>query len=345
MSTDPILVGLDVGGTKILAVGMERVPTGGTLHQDSASSAKPERVPMGAVAPVAVAEYQVPTPEVASELVDALVACVATVSAGRPIAAVGVGLPAFLGLDGVARRAPHLHTVVGVDVGAELRARLGVPVHIDNDANCAAWAAHRIDAPTSRSVVAVTLGTGIGAGLILDGHLLRGAHGFAGEPGHMIVDADGPQCACGQHGCWEVWASGAGLARVAQREAAEARLPEMLAAVGGELDAIDSPMVTRAAAAGSSEALAVLERYGWWVAVGLLNLVNIVDPATIVLGGGIVADGDLVLDPIRRQLATFATIDGVASAPVDLRISALGPSAGAIGAALLAGSTGIVGQL
>jgi glucokinase len=317
MSDQPVLVGLDVGGTKVLAMAIE------------------------AAGPLAVvAEHQVPSPGSTHDLLEVLATCVATVAGSRPVAAVGVGVPGFVDLGGVARRAPHLAAVVDVDVGALIRDRLGVPVHVDNDANCAAWAAHRVDAPGSQSTVAVTLGTGIGAGLVLDGRMWRGAHGFAGEPGHMMVDAQGPECACGQHGCWEVWASGAGLGRVARHEAEQGRAPDLLARAGGSHHGIDSPMVTAAAAEGSAEAQAVLERYGWWVAVGLVNLVNTLDPQSVVLGGGIVANGDLVLDPIRRQLATFPTLAGVqGGAVLDLRISSLGPKAGAIGAAWLAGGS------
>lgn len=307
MDDDRLLVGLDVGGTKVLATAIE----------------------MRDGKPVVVAEHQVATPSSREGLLDVLVAGAQNVAGDREMATVGVGLPGYIDLANVLRKAPHLTNAVGVAIVAELEARLGCPVRVDNDANCAGWAAFKVDAPDAKVLAAVTLGTGIGGGFVIDGSVWRGAHGFAGELGHMIVDATGPPCACGQHGCWEVWASGAGLGRLARRMADEGSAPDLVAGAGS-LESIESPMVTAAAAKGSGEALAILDRYGWWVAVGLMNLINIVDPDTIVLGGGIVANGDLVLAPIRRHLDAFVPL-----APVDLRISSLGPRAGAIGAALL----------
>ena len=319
MVTAPVLVGLDVGGTKILAVAVEQSAQG----------------------PVVVQQVKVPSGGTAEHLIGLLGDCVDQAAAGRPLQSIGMGLPAFIGLDGMVRRAPNLASIVGVDIASPLRARFGVPLAIDNDANCVGWAARVFDAPAASSLLAITLGTGIGGGVMLGPGLWRGFNGFAGEPGHMIVDAEGPLCACGQHGCWEMWASGNGLGRIARAAAAAGTAPELLGAAGGRADAIEGPMVTKAAAAGSSEAQAILDRYGWWVAVGLASLVNILDPETVVLGGGIVAEGELVLAPIRRQLATFELAGR--SATLDLRISSLGPTAGAIGAALLGGEAARTG--
>ena len=314
MATDPVLVGLDVGGTKILAVAVEQTPQG----------------------PVVVNQIKVQSGGPADHLIALLGDCVDQVAAGRTVRAIGMGLPAFIGLDGVLRRAPNLASIIGVDIASPIRARFGVPLTIDNDANCVGWAARALDAPQASSLLAITLGTGIGGAVMLGAGLWRGFNGFAGEPGHMIVDAQGPLCPCGQHGCWEMWASGQGLGRIARAAATAGTAPELLAAAGGHVEVIDGPAVTRAAAGGSVESLAILERYGWWVAVGLASLVNILDPETVVLGGGIVAEGELVLAPIRRQLATFELAGR--SASLDLRISSRGPTAGAIGAALLGGA-------
>ena len=128
------------------------------------------------------------------------------------VAAVGVGLPGLVDLDGTLRAAPNLHGGVGAAIRGPLADALGFPVVVDNDANCAAWA--EVVAGAGRGeghVVLVTLGTGIGGGIVVDGRLQHGAHGFAGEPGHMVVDPDGPLCPCGRHGCWERYASGNGL--------------------------------------------------------------------------------------------------------------------------------------
>ncbi len=134
--------------------------------------------------------------------------------------AIGVGLPGLIDRDGVLRMGPNLPGIVDLDVEEALADVLGRPVVVDNDANCAAWAEHRLGASQGHDhALLVTLGTGIGAGIIADRRLLTGAHGMAAEPGHMIVDPAGPRCPCGQRGCWERYASGSGLGFLA-REAA-----------------------------------------------------------------------------------------------------------------------------
>src|SRR5687768_5044950 len=133
------------------------------------------------------------------------------------------------------RVGPNLPDVVDLDVPGTLAPALGVPVVADNDATCAAWAEHRRGACRDASeAVVVTLGTGIGAGLVSDGRLIRGAHGMAGEPGHMTVDPDGPPCPCGRRGCWERYASGSGLARLAREAAVAGRADAVVARAGGD---------------------------------------------------------------------------------------------------------------
>lgn len=308
------VVGADIGGTKVLAalvsVGAPADPPRVVATRRTATAADPDRL----VADTA-----------------ALVAELAA-GAGVRVEAVGLGIPGFVDRGGVARQAPNLPSVIDVDLPAALRAATGRPVRADNDANCAAWAAHRVDAPEASTVVAVTLGTGIGGGLVVDGRLLRGAHGFAGEPGHMVVDPDGPDCVCGQRGCWEVWASGSGLGRLARRAVETGAAPGLAAAAAD--GPVDGPLVTRLAHAGDAEAEAVLDRFGRWVALGLANLANLVDPDVVVLSGGIVEEGVLVLDAVRTHLDGFATFGR--GRTIDVRISTLGPAAGALGAALLA---------
>jgi glucokinase len=260
-------------------------------------------------------------------------------AAGRtagPVApeAIGMGLPGFLGLDGVARQAPNLPAAIGLDVRGPLEDRFGVPVYADNDANCAAWAAHVVDAPDTDFLVAVTFGTGIGGGFVIDGDLVRGEHGFAGEPGHMIVDVDGTACVCGQHGCWEVYASGNGLGRLARQAVEAGRAPSLLAAAGGVVDHVDGPVVGTLVARGDAAAGAVMDEYAGWVAVGLVNLVNLLDPGVIVVGGGVVDLGDALMDRVRAALARYPT--AVRGRDVAIRPSSLGSRAGGMGAALLA---------
>ncbi|MGH9282337.1 MAG: ROK family protein, partial [Acidimicrobiales bacterium] len=178
-------VGIDVGGTKCLGVALDGA---------------------GAV----VAEHRVPTPDGPAEL---LVVLVDLVEALEPAAAVGVGLPGLVTIDGVLVLAPNLPGAADLDVQASLRARWPeAAIRVDNDATCAGWAEARVGAARGCSdAILVTLGTGIGGGIVSAGRVLRGAHGFAGELGHMVVDPNGPPCPCGQRGCWERFASGRGL--------------------------------------------------------------------------------------------------------------------------------------
>jgi len=304
-----VTVGVDIGGTKCLAVALAG-----------------NRV---------VAEGRVATPDGGAAVLDAIASLVVEVAGARPLAALGAGMPGLVDRDGVLRFAPNLPGVTGLPVRAELEARLGIPVRVDNDATCAAWAERAMGAATGLDdVVLITLGTGIGGGVITAGRLTRGANGFAGEVGHMVVDPTGPPCPCGQRGCWERYASGSGLARLA-REAAEAGgATAVLAMAGGDPAAIHGEHVTAAALAGDPDAQGLVAALGWWVGLGLANLANVLDPEAFVVGGGLVAMGDLLLEPVRVAFASL--LQGRAFRPaIPVVPAALGPRAGAIGAGCL----------
>ena len=249
---------------------------------------------------------------------------------------VGVGVPGMLSLDGTIVFSPNLPSTSGVDLGEVLSGRAGLHhVTLANDADAAAVAEHRLGA--ARGVddfVLVTLGTGIGGGLVVGGRLVRGPGGFAGEIGHVVVDPSGPRCPCGKRGCWERYASGAGVARLSREAAVGGRLGSVVALVG-DAEAVRGEDVTHAAAAGDREALAVLDEVGWWLALGIANLAAVLDPRCVVLGGGLVEASSLLLPPTRRHLVGL--LEAGAERPVlDVRAADLGPRAGAIGAALLA---------
>ena len=181
----------------------------------------------------------------------------------------------------------------------------------------------------------LTLGTGIGGGLVVDGQLVVGAHGFAGEVGHMVVDPSGPPCPCGQRGCWERFASGSGLGRLGREAAQAGRAPSLVELAGGDPEAVRGEHVTRAAAAGRPDALAVMESFAWWLGLGLANLVNLLDPEVVVVGGGLVEAGECLLGPTRRALSRLVQA-GHLRPEVPVLPARLGERAGAVGAALLA---------
>ena len=308
-----VAVGLDVGGTKCLGLAVG---------------------PGGAV----LAERRVPTPvEGGDALLDALAVVATEVAgaAGEPPASVGVGAPGLVDVDGVLRVAPNLRRAEGVAIAAGLGRRLGVAVQVDNDVTCAAFGEWLVGAAAGTAdVLLVALGTGIGGGLVVGGRLARGANGYAGEIGHMVVDPHGPPCPCGQRGCWERFASGAGLGRLAREAAAAGRAPGVEARAGGDCESVRGEHVTDAAEAGDPGAMAILDDFAWWLALGMANLTNILDPARIVLGGGLVDDASLYLDATRTAFAQLL-MGAVARPQVPIVPATLGSRAGAVGAALL----------
>jgi glucokinase len=321
----PLAVGIDVGGTKILGRVLD--------------PARPDQ---------AVAERRIDTPR-GREAVTAAVVTVAegllddpAVTAAGGVAAVGVGVPGLVDAGGVLRVGPNLPGVRDLDLGPALVRRLGRPATVDNDANCATWAEWRIGAARGADdVVMVTLGTGIGGGLVTGGRLQRGAHGFAGEPGHMMVDPAGPPCPCGRRGCWERFASGSGLGRLGRDAASAGRLHRAVELAGGDPEDVRGEHVAEAATAGDAEAVAVLQEFAWWVAVGIANLVDVLDPAVVVVGGGVVAEGELLLEPVRAAYEGLVLAGGERG-PVRIVGAELGAEAGAIGAALLAADTAAI---
>jgi glucokinase len=301
-------VGIDVGGTKALGVAIVD----------------------GAVAAV----RKIPTPPNAPDLLAALAAIRDELEeeAAEKVTAVGVGVPGLVDRQGVLRFAPNLKGAAGLDVRAGLEALVGVPVAVDNDATCAAWGEHQLGAAQGLDdVVLVTLGTGIGGGIICDGRIERGAHGFAGEMGHMVVDPHGPPCPCGRRGCWERFASGSGLGSLARQAALAGRADGVVMAAGGDPEAVRGEHVSMALAEGDEEAAAIVAEFAWWLALGLANLAYIFDPEAIVVGGGLVAMGEGLFGPTREALAGQLPLTTVSILP-----ATLGEQAGAIGAAFLA---------
>ena len=315
-----IAIGVDVGGTKALAVVMAR--DGRVLDEVRA----PTPHETGDVAGSATAAVLV---EQIRELCERQGVSVADVS-------IGIGLPGLLRRDGRLAYAPNLQSASGANLGALLSQSL-VSHHVfsENDANCAALAEHEWGAARGiDDFVMVTLGTGIGGGVFADGELVRGRSGFAGEIGLMVVLARGAPCRCGGHGCWERYASGGGLQRMTREAALDGRLPTLVARAGNPAN-VRAEDVTAAAASGLGEAVTVMREVGWWLALGLSNLVATLDCGHFVIGGGLSSSSDLVLPWAREYLAEL--VEGYTARPaLTLTSSMFGPRSGAMGAALVA---------
>ena len=305
-------VGIDVGGTKAQGVALDASGAIVTTAQ-RATPRGPRSLPV---------------------LIDTLVELAAELGVGSS-GTLGVGVPGLVTRAGVLRAAPNLDGVAEFDVSGELQARLGREVLVDNDATCATVAEWQSGAGRgTESMVLVTLGTGIGGGLVANGELQRGVNGFAGEFGHMVVDPNGPRCPCGRRGCWERYASGSGLAMLAREAATGRRLHHVVRHAGGDPQAVRGEHVQAAAREGDPEALAVIDDFARWVALGLSNLTNVCDPEMFVLGGGLAAGADLYLDPIVRWYGELLYQPHLRPVP-RVEFAQWGPLAGAVGAALL----------
>jgi glucokinase len=305
-------IGVDLGGTKMLV---------GVLDSDSR---------------VAWESRERSTGQSEERLVDLLVREIGVAREARPgVAAVGLGIPATIDHDrGVAISAVNL-PIEDLPIRELAGERTGLPVFVDNDANVAALAEHLYGAARGAdNAVMLTIGTGIGGGLILGGEIYRGATGAGAELGHVVIAMDGLPCQgnCPGHGCVETYASGTALGREA-REAAEREPDSALGAMLARGHEVDGKAVTEAALAGDPTAIGVFDLVGSRLGVALVSFANIFEPEVIVIGGGVIAAGDLLLDPARRELKARA-LPPMREIPV--RAAELGEDAGMIGAAAMA---------
>jgi glucokinase len=271
-----------------------------------------------------------------SELVDLLVRQVNAAHEARPDAsAVGLGIPATMDHDhGIAVSAVNL-PLEDLPIREQVSERVGLPVAVDNDANVAALAEHLYGAARGcDQAVMLTIGTGIGGGLILGGEVYRGAGGAGAELGHTVIDWDGPPCQgnCPGRGCVETMASGTALAREG-REAAEREPGSALGSMLADGHEVDGKAVTEAALAGDATAVAVFDLVGRRLGAALVTFANIFEPEVIVVGGGVMAAGDLLLEPARMVLRERALRP---MNKIPLVAAELGASAGLIGAAAMA---------
>ena len=286
MAAAPLAIGIDIGGTKIAAGVVDG--EGNVLARSLAQT--PSQSP--------------------AEVEDAIAAVVEELSRRHRAAAVGIGAAGFVDITGSdVLFAPHL-AWRNEPLRAAVSRRVGLPVRVDNDANAAAWAESKFGAGQGEEhLLCITLGTGIGGGLILGGQIYRGRYGLAGEFGHQQVVPGGHPCTCGNRGCWEEYASGNVLAREAQALAAGDReaAREMLSRAQGDITRISGQVVTDAAAAGDQAAIGLLADVGHWLGVGMANLAAALDPGMFVIGGGVSDAGDLLLDPARESFRQTLT--------------------------------------
>lgn len=308
-----LAIGIDAGGTKVEGLLVD-VGSGGAVLD--------RRVVL--------------TPATDAEAVARTIVGVAReLMAGHEVAALGVGAAGMVGTGGVMRFAPNV-AWREFPLGRRLGAAVGLPTIVENDANVAAWGEYRYGGGRGHAhMLLVTVGTGIGGGIISDGKLFRGAHGFAAEIGHIIVEPNGPRCGCGNLGCWEQVASGRAIGRLGRQAAAEHEESVLATMAGGDAGKVTGEMVTDAASQGDPVSVGILAEVGRRLGEGIAGLVNILDPELVVVGGGAIAAGDLLLEPARSAFAD--AVEGPDDRPaVPIIAAQMGNDAGAVGAADLA---------
>jgi len=310
-SPGALAVGIDVGGTKIASFLVER--GGAILDRD--------------VRPTPAQDQ-----EATLQAMEASARAVVT----SEVAAIGISAAGLVEAGtGIMRFAPNL-SWRNAPLVERIGGAFGVPTVADNDNNAAAWGEFRFGVGRGHAnILFVGVGTGIGGGIIVDGALLRGAHGFAAEIGHIIVEPDGPRCGCGNHGCWEQVASGSAITRDAR--AAVTRHPHsmLVQLSGGDPAQVTGSMVTGAARQGDTVSRGILNEVGHRLGQGIAGLVNVLDPELVIVGGGVSEAGDLLLAPART--AYSRSVEGGAFRPeVPILAASLVNDAGGIGAATMA---------
>lgn len=310
-----LTVGVDIGGTKVAA---------GLVDGDGVILRRVVR----------------PTPSTSpADVEDVIAGCVEELGEGVQVSAVGIGAAGFVSADGATVvTSPNL-AWRNEPLRDRVAARLGVAVTVDNDANAAAWGEFRFGAGRGGDdLIMVTVGTGIGGGIVLSGRLFRGAHGLAAEIGHLRAVEGGRACGCGLVGCWEQYCSGPALLRTAGRVARVPVLGRRLRELaGGSVPQLTSSMVAQAAAEGDAGAQECFADVGQWLGKGLADLAAIFDPAVFVIGGGVADCGELLLAPARAAFAERLTA-GAARTHPKIVPAVLGNDAGLVGAADLARS-------
>jgi glucokinase len=314
-TAERVFIGIDLGGATLKAALVG--PTGELVHElnDRASQQDP------------------------SKLIDDITKAVSLLrekAKGAPVEAIGVGVPGLVNSrTNRIEILPNLPALLDMDLAGKISDQTGLKVVMDNDANAAAYGELHAGAAVGRKTVFyVSLGNGIGAGLIIDGRIYRGAAGFAGEFGHMTIDPEGIECSCGNIGCLETIASGPNIVRRTRERLYRDRtssLSRLALPRDREFNAED---IAHAASEGDEMAQVMMERTGMFLGIALATVVNLLNVEMVVLGGGVMAAGDLILKPTIKETKRRAFPPSFNSC--EMVIASLGPKAGMIGAALLA---------
>jgi glucokinase len=302
-------IGVDVGGTKI-AAGVV-TPEGEILNEVRYPSAGPRE-----------------------RLLSSIARAVTEVKDGYEVGGVCLAVPGFvMSEENKVIFAPNLHAIEGVPLKEELGERTGLYVTVENDANAAAWGEFRFGAGSEADhLVFITLGTGVGGGVITEGLLLRGAQGAGGELGHVTIQATGPRCSCGNHGCLEALASGTAIQRRA-REVANEQPDSALGQLAIQRKVLGED-VTELANQGDEAAASVLNEAGVWLGVGLAGFVNVFNPEVIAIGGSVAKAGERILEPARQEV--YLRARSPSRDLVRIQEATLGTESGVLGAAALA---------
>ena len=311
-----VTIGIDVGGTKIAAGVVDEAGTVVARRQIATAATHPTAVVAGIV-------------KVAQELL----------AAAPNVSAVGIGAAGLIdGEKGIVLTAPNIAGWDNVPLRAMVSDRLKLPVIIDNDANVAALGESEYGAGKDYGdQIMLTIGTGVGGGIVIGGEIYRGAHGVGGEIGHMIVDGTGSAvCACGNHGCLEAMASGNSIGRRARERVSEPGATAVLELAGQKAVDITGELVGEAARSGDPWARDIIAETGRWLGVGIASLVNIFDPEVVIIAGGAATGtGDLLLGPARDNAAGLIIGHAWRALP-PVVLATLGYDAGLVGAAALA---------
>ena len=303
-------IGVDVGGTKIAAAVVS--PGGEILNE--------VRYPTQAVPP--------------NRLIGTIAGAITEVKEDFEVGGVCLAVPGLIMASvNTVIFSPNLHEIENIRLDEEIGGRTGVRVTVENDANAAAWGEFRFGAGKDvEHLIFITLGTGVGGGVIMHGVLLRGAQGAGGELGHVTLDPDGPVCGCGNHGCLEALASGTAIQRRA-REVANDQPGSALGRLAADRQVLGED-VTRLAEEGDEASIWVLGETGRWLGIGVAGFVNMFNPEVVAVGGGASRAGELILKSVREEVRLRAR--SPSRDLVEIKEATLGPASGVLGAAALA---------